>query len=308
MQIYWDLKSVKRYENSILTVGTFDGIHLGHQLILQELKKRAVKREAQTTLVTFNPHPQLVLKTPHKPALQILTTITEKIDILQNVRMDRVIVIEFTKEFSNTKSYDFVKNVLFDKIGFCEIVIGHDHAFGKNREGDIQTFRTLGAELGFTVDELPAFDIDGRVVSSTAIRNMIQAGHIKQANRALGRNYFFSGKVVRGEGRGKSLNYPTANITATSKDKLIPADGVYAVYLHLRNDTFKGMMNIGMRPTFNAAERTLEVNIFDFNEVIYGENVKVEFVDKIRDEIHFLNPDELVKQLDKDMEKSLCLL
>ncbi|MFQ5822756.1 MAG: bifunctional riboflavin kinase/FAD synthetase [bacterium] len=308
MEIYWDINRVKKYKNSVLTVGTFDGVHLGHQFIFEELNKRAVKLDAQTTLVTFKPHPQLVLKSLNKPKIRILTTIEEKIDILKSLNINRVVVIQFTKEFSKTSSYDFVHKYLYQTIGFNEIVIGHDHAFGKNREGDIKTLRTLGSELGFNVDELPTFKVDNIVVSSTKIRNLLQEGKVSHASKLLGRNYFFSGKVVKGDGRGKSFNFPTANIKPASEDKLIPQDGVYAVYTNFAGHKYQGMMNIGLRPTFGSLKHTIELHIFDFNKNIYGEELIIEFVDKIRNEIHFSNSDELVEQLEYDKEKSLQLL
>ncbi|MFQ6112817.1 MAG: bifunctional riboflavin kinase/FAD synthetase [bacterium] len=308
MEIFWDINSVKKYYNSVLTVGTFDGVHLGHQFILKELRRRANKPDTQTTLVTFRPHPQIVLKSPNKPKLHILTTIEEKIDILKALDINRVAVIEFTEEFSKTSSYDFVRKILFDRIGFNEIVIGHDHAFGKNREGDISTLRTIGLELGFNVDELPAFTVGGKVVSSSKIRGLLREGNIKEANELLGRNYSFSGKVVKGDGRGKSLNFPTANIKPASDDKLIPADGVYAVYSYLGDEKYQGMMNIGTRPTFGVLQHAIELHIFGFKNNIYGKDLKIEFVDKIRNEIRFTNPVELVQQLEKDKEQSLAIL
>lgn len=308
MDIFWDINSVKRYQNSVLTVGTFDGVHLGHQFILKELKRRANKPDTQTTLVTFRPHPQLVLKSLDKPKLQILTTIEEKIDILKASNINRVVVINFTEEFSKISSHDFVHKILFEKIGFNEIVIGHDHAFGKNREGGISTLRTLALELGFKVDELPALRVEGKVVSSSEIRGLLREGKVERASKLLGRNYFFSGQVVKGDGRGKSLSFPTANIKPASEDKLIPQDGVYAVYTHLGGEKYQGMMNIGSRPTFGALPHTVELHIFDFDKSIYGQNLKIEFVGKIRNEIRFANPHDLVQQLEKDKERSLAIL
>jgi riboflavin kinase/FMN adenylyltransferase len=308
MEIFWDLKGVKRNQNSVLTVGTFDGVHLGHQFILAELKKRAGRYGAQTTLVTFRPHPQLVLKSSIKPNLKLLTTVEEKIDILKDLDIDRVVVIQFTKEFSNTPSNEFVQNILFNAIGFSEIVIGHDHAFGKNRAGNIKTLKMLGEELGFTVDELPAYTVDGTVISSTRIRDLLKEGKIKEANKLLGRNYFFSGKVVKGDGRGKILQFPTANLKPTSEDKLLPKDGVYAVFVYFGGNKYKGMMNIGVRPTFETIQHTIEIHILDFNQDIYNEVMKVEFVDRIRNEIYFSNSDELVNQLENDRIRSLGIL
>ena len=308
MEINWDLNLVKRNQNSVLTVGTFDGVHQGHIFIIKELKKRAVRRSAQATLVTFRPHPQLVLRSHDKPDLRILTTVEEKIDILKKLNIDRVVVIHFTRDFSNTTSNDFVQNILFGSIGFSEIVIGHDHAFGKNRQGNFRTLKMLGMKIGFSVDELPSYSLDGTVISSTKIKNLLQEGKVKAANKFLGRNYFFSGKVVKGDGRGKSLKFPTANIQPTSEDKLIPRDGVYAVFVYLGRNKFKGMMNIGIRPTFNSLQHTIEIHILDFNQDIYDKSIKVECVNRIRNEIRFFNSEELVNQLENDRIKCLKIL
>ncbi|HEX9653412.1 MAG TPA: bifunctional riboflavin kinase/FAD synthetase [bacterium] len=308
MEVFRDLSGVRKDRECVLTVGTFDGVHRGHQFIIAELKKRAQAGGLRTTLVTFEPHPQLVLKSSAKPALQILTTIAEKLQILEQLNLDRVVVIEFTREFASTSSQDFVRRILFESIGFQEIVIGHDHAFGKNREGDIATLRQLAAEIGFRVDELPAFTIDDGVISSTAIRNLLHDGRVQEANRYLGQNYSLSATVIKGEGRGKRLNFPTANLKPDAESKLIPGDGVYAVHLKIAERLFKGMMNIGVRPTFGEMKHTIEVHIFNFDDAIYGKHLTVYFVDKIRDEMRFAGPAELIKQLEEDKTKSLKIL
>jgi len=308
MEVFWNLKSIKRHQEAVLTVGTFDGIHRGHQFIIEELKKIARKRSLATTLVTFRPHPQLVLKSPEKPPLQILTTIDEKIGLLRNLGLDRVVVINFDHEFSRISSVDFVRKILFDKIGFKHIVIGHDHAFGRDREGNIETLRELAAEMDFEVEKLPAFQLEQHKVSSTAIRNLLLDGKIKEANHLLGRNYSLDGEVVKGEGRGKRLNFPTANIRCSSENKLMPGNGVYAVYVWHENNRWQGMMNIGVRPTFGETRRTMEVHIMDFKQDIYGENLTIEFVDRIRNEMRFNDPQELVNQLQKDRDMSKSIL
>lgn len=308
MNVYWDIHGVKKCQNRVITVGTFDGVHLGHHFIIDNLKSRADTLDAETTLVTFDTHPQIVLKSSDKPGLGLLTTIEEKIEILRKFQIDNVVVIRFTKEFSNTSSHDFVKHILFEKIGFREIVIGYDHGFGKNRGGDVRTLVTLGKELGFTVKQLPAFTMNGERVSSTTIRLSIKQGTVRKARSLLGRPYSFAGVVVRGAGRGRQLNFPTANLEPLSKDKLIPGDGVYAVYAHISDEKLNGMMNIGNRPTFDSLQHTLEVHIFDFDQEIYNEKIKLEFADKIRDEIQFANSVELMSQLEKDKEQSLRIL
>ena len=308
MEIYRDIANVKRLENAVLTVGTFDGLHLGHQFIVEKLKNRAEFLNAQTTLVTFNPHPQIVLKSPDKPDLKILTTVDEKIEILRTFDIDRLLVIEFTHEFSKTTPVEFVKKVLYETVGFKEMVTGHDHAFGKDRQGDFETLKKLAQELEFSVTELGPLKIEEDLVSSSKIRTLLLGGDIKSANKLLGRNYFVNGKIVGGEGRGRDLNFPTANIELDSGDKLIPGDGVYAVYAFLGSKKVAGMMNIGVRPTFVSGARVMEVNLFDFHETIYGRKIKIEFVERIRDEKKFAGPDELVAQLKKDQGKSLNIL
>ncbi len=305
MEVFRNLKSVRKDNECVLTVGTFDGVHLGHQFIIADLKKRAAAGGLRTTLVTFEPHPQLVIQSQRKPDLKILTTVEEKLQILQTLQLDRVVVIEFTEAFSQTSSHEFVNKILFGTIGFQEIVIGYDHAFGKNREGDIATLRKLASDVGFRVDELPAFAMDETATSSTNIRNLLHAGNAKTASRYLGRNYALNATVIVGEGRGRRLNFPTANLQPVSNSKLIPGDGVYAVYVQLDQKKLKGMMNIGTRPTFGEQHHTIEVHIFDFSETIYGRQITVEFVDKIRDERRFASAEELMRQLEDD--KNFCL-
>lgn len=308
MEIYWDLKTVRRSENSVLTVGTFDGVHQGHQYLIRELKTRAKKVDGQATLVTFRPHPQLVLSARDRPRLRILTTVEEKLELLEETGLDRVVVIPFTREFSQTPSEVFVRDILFATIGLREIVIGPDHAFGKDRRGNIDTLKRISAELGFAVDNPPPFEIEGMKVSSTRIRNLLDEGQIALANKLLGRYYFFSGRVVRGDGRGKQQGFPTANLESDSEDKLIPKDGVYAVFVRWESERLKGMMNIGYRPTFEGTKHTVEVHLFDFDRDIYDETLRVECVERIRDEKRFDSSDALRKQLEEDKRTSLQLL
>jgi riboflavin kinase/FMN adenylyltransferase len=308
MEVFSNLHGVRKDSESVLTVGTFDGVHRGHQFIIEKLRERASALGLRTTLVTFEPHPQLVLKSIDKPNLKILTTAEEKLELLLRLKVDRVVVIEFTKEFARTSSLDFVRTILFETIGFREILIGYDHAFGKDREGDIATLRKMAPEVGFQVDELPAFIVEDTAISSTNIRNLLRSGRPKSAAHFLGRNYTLTATVVRGEGRGKTLQFPTANLRPVSTEKVVPGDGVYAVFISLGNDRHKGMMNIGMRPTFDSLQHTLEVHIFDFDSEIYDQRVTVEFVDKIRSERRFASAGDLVKQLELDKMNSLKTL
>ncbi len=311
MRVDWDIERVENVPNGIITVGTFDGVHLGHRFIIENVQARAKALGAATTVVTFEPHPQLVLRRANKPDIHILTTAEEKIRIFQELGIDRLVILKFTPAFANTPSEDFVRNVLYEKIGFREIVIGHDHGFGKNREGDFHTLLTLGRELGFTVHQLEAFRLDGLRVSSSKIRQALLAGDVALAAKLLGRPYALSGRVVRGEGRGKDLRFPTANIEPEGPAKLIPADGVYAVRVTLaQGQHHKGMMNIGRRPTFNsnAGRRVVEVHLFDFDDDLYGCPITVEFVQRLREERPFAHAEALIEQLKKDKKRSLEIL
>jgi riboflavin kinase/FMN adenylyltransferase len=263
-----------------------------------------VAKGYSSTLVTFEPHPKLVLKQNNGYRLKILTTIDEKIELLQALQLDRLVVITFTQNFAAKSSSDFVSDILFDKIGFKEIVIGHDHAFGRRREGNFQTLKALGAQLGFHVQDLAALTNENSVVSSTRIRKYLLDGKIGAANKALGRPYFFDGVVVRGDGRGKSLGFPTANIELSYEHKILPAYGVYAVNVYRGGDKLSGMMNIGIRPTFGGARCITEVHILDFDRDIYDERLRIDVVDRMRGEMKFASPDALITQLQVD--KNAC--
>jgi riboflavin kinase/FMN adenylyltransferase len=250
--------------------------------------------------VTFEPHPKLVLKQKNGYRLKVLTTIEEKIEILQQMQLDRLVIIKFTPEFAAKSSYDFVSEILFDKIGFKEIVIGHDHVFGRQRQGNIDTLNELSFKLGFQVDDLAALTNDETVVSSTWIRKFLQDGQITRANKALGRRFCLDGVVVHGDRRGRKLGFPTANLELSYEHKIMPADGVYAVHVLRDEERLYGMMNIGIRPTFGGTTRIAEVHILNFDKDIYDESLRIEFLDRIRGEIRFSGPDELIAQLRTD--------
>jgi riboflavin kinase/FMN adenylyltransferase len=314
-QIYRSLEQAQFDPHGVITVGTFDGLHRGHQAILHELKKESQARHGSATVITFDPHPQLVLQRPDKPPVYILMTIEEKIALLRDQNIDRLIVIPFTPEFSRTPSEVFVRDLLFRRIGMQAIVIGHDHGFGKNREGDIATLQRIGGELHFAVRELPPYEIDGVLISSTRVREAVLSGEVEKAARYLGRPYSLRGTVVRGEGRGQSLGFPTANLLPDHEKKLVPAGGVYAVWVEREIDAksadagrYRGMMNIGHRPTFGRSTRTLEVHLIDFSDDLYGDLLKVHFVARLRDEQKFDSPQSLVEQLRRDKATALKVL
>lgn len=305
MEVFRELASVDKEQNAVITVGTFDGVHLGHVFVINSLLERARRDGATATLVTFEPHPKLVLNPPAASTISILTTLEEKLAILEELGLDRVVVLKFTRDFSRTSSDEFLKKLLFEKIGFKEIVIGYDHGFGRDRKGSIATAKEISKQLDFAVTELPKFENNVGDVSSSSIRSYLETGDVEKARLALGRYYILNGVVAHGDGRGKNLNYPTANVTVTRQEKLIPGAGVYAVHVHVGDQHLNGMMNVGVRPTFNGAAPTLEVHMFDFEEDVYEQEIQIEFVTRLRDEIRFNSSTMLVEQLDHDKEKCL---
>lgn len=308
MEVYQDIKNVVRQPEAVLTVGSFDGLHLGHQFVLEELKARSRAVGAMSTLVTFKPHPKFVIGGGEDPDFRVLTTIAEKINILESLGLERLVVVPFTEEFAKTSAEEFIESILFERIGFKEIIVGYDHAFGRNREGNSDTFRRLGTKLNFAVTELEAVRGDDTEISSTEIRRLLHEGRVENVMSKLGRYYFMIGSVVKGEGRGAEFGFPTANLELGDEKKLVPANGVYAVLVSLEGKKYKGMMNIGVRPTFDETQKISEVHIFDFDRRIYTRKLKVEFVQKIRNEQRFDGASKLVGQLKLDKIKSVQIL
>lgn len=307
MKIIRDIKDYKSGIPTALTIGTYDGVHIGHQVILDKLLKTGKERDLSTTVVTFDPHPKQVVATDkYSDSIQILSTLDEKIEIFTAIGIDTLIVIPFTIEFSKTNPEIFVRDVLCKSFGAKAIIVGYDHNFGKDREGNSQTLKSLGNECGFTVEVADPVSYNDEAISSTRIRKLlIDEGDVKLTGELLKRNYSVSGEVVKGKGIGRSLNFPTANISVEDKLKIIPKNGVYCVDVFREGVEQRGMSNIGMQPTFNGDTRTLEVHILmDDLDDMYGEIIKIEFISRIRDEQKFDSPDELVVQLEKD--KIVC--
>ena len=307
-RFFLSLEEVVTNSTNVLTVGSFDGLHAGHRAILEELRRQAASRAANAVVITFEPHPQLVLERPEQPPIQILTTIEEKFALLEALGISHVIVIPFTRAFSQTPSDLFVREILHQKIGMQAIVIGHDHGFGKNREGDVATLMRLGQELKFDVHEVPPFVMEGKTISSTLIRHALVEGDIVNANGWLSYAYGFMGRVVKGAGRGKIIGFPTANLEPVNPHKLMPGNGVYAVKVKLSGSEHSGMMNIGTRPTFEGSPRTLEVHLFDFSQNIYDERCEVRFIARLRAERKFDSVEALQEQLQRDKKMSLQAL
>mgnify|MGYP001439006546 FL=1 len=297
--------TTKNIENSnsntpaILTIGTFDGVHLGHKKIIKKLVESAKKRKLRACILTFFPHPRNFLSKSNE--LKMINTINEKKEILSELGVDELIIQEFNNEFSNLSANEFIKHLL----KFCEIkeiIVGFNHKFGKDREAGIDELKIYGKRYGFDVCEIDAFDINQINVSSTKIRNAIGEGQVDLCKQYLGYNFSIGGNIVEGKSRGKKIGFPTANIKVEENYKIIPKNGVYFVSCKIRNVQKFGMMNIGFNPTFGNKKLTIEVNIFDFEQDVYGENVRIEFIKFIRNEIKFQNIDELIKQIKIDRE------
>lgn len=302
------LDDVDRDPHTVLTVGTFDGVHAGHRAILDTVVEKAKEGEARSVLVTFDPHPRNIIN-PGEAGIKLLTTIQERSEILNELGIDKMVVIPFDRDFSLLSSEEFVRDIIYEKIGVSQFVIGYDHQFGRNREGTIETIENLGKELGFDAYVVSKHEIGEQTVSSTAIRQAIgEEGDMEQAADFLQRPYRLNGTVIHGEKRGKEIGYPTANIKPEHLQKVIPKDGVYAVRVRVMDNWFKGMMNIGTRPTFQDKMRTLEVNLFDFDQNIYGKEVQIRFFNRIRDEVKFDGINELIQQLQKDEKRARELL
>jgi riboflavin kinase/FMN adenylyltransferase len=300
VKIFQDLTAINSIPNPVLTIGTFDGVHIGHQKILQQVKKEAEKIGGESVLFTFFPHPRMVLY-PESHGLKLLQTQEEKMAKLARVGVENCIVYPFTFDFSRLSAIEFVRDILVNKLQIKKLVIGYDHQFGKNREGNIEFLKEICEVYGFEVIEIPAQDIDAVNVSSTKIRKAILNGDIARANEYLGERFELTGTIVHGQAIGKTIGFPTANIQVNSELKLIPGNGVYAVAVSLKDSDYIGMLNIGNRPTVNdSADRTIEVHILDFSGEIYAEEITVKFIDKLRDETQFKDLQELQNQLKED--------
>jgi len=301
MKIYHTPDDFSRLAYAVVTSGTFDGVHLGHQKVLNRLKETADRNKGETVVITFWPHPRLVLH-PEDQSLKLLNTFEEKAELLKQEGIQHLVRIPFTREFSQLSSSEFVKRILVDAIGTRKLVIGYDHHFGKNREGSFEQLRLSSAGHGFDVEEIPAQDIDHITVSSSAIRRALESGDVSTASHLLGRSYSLSGIVVKGDKLGRVMGYPTANISVESHFKLIPSDGIYAVRVQHGGHWHKGMLYIGVRPTVDGVRRSIEVNIFDFDSDIYGESLTVTFEQLLRSDARFNDLEALKSQLDKDKQ------
>lgn len=290
----------------VTTIGTFDGVHIGHQKILKQVVRLAKVKGFVPVVLTLFPHPRMVLQ--KDDSIKLLNTIEERVELLKAIGIKEVIVKTFTKEFANLSAKDYVKQILVDELNTKHIVIGYDHHFGKNRSANITDLKAYAAQYGFNVEEISAQDIEDVTVSSTKIRNALNKGKVALANSYLGYNFFITGTVIKGKGLGRTIAFPTANIKITATYKLIPSDGVYVVKSSVQNKTVFGMMNIGTNPTVDGKTRSVEVHFFNFNKDIYNSELKIEFLKRLRNEQKFQNIEALKSQLEIDMENASAFI
>lgn len=308
MNTFRNAEEISFDNKTVVTVGTFDGVHLAHQTILSKVSLLAEAASSRSFVVTFEPHPQEVLKNK-SPEIRLLTTTEEKLLLINNAGIDNVFIINFTEEFSRTSPEEFYKNYIINPIGLENIVTGYDHFFGKNREGDINMLNKLAEKYNFNVHRVEEIVVDGEPVSSTRIRKTLSEGKISLANKLLGYQYGFDAIVVEGDKVGRSIGYPTVNLKLVNENKVMPDDGVYSVRITYKDATFYGMMYLGFRPTLSdGKKRAIEVNIFDFNETIYGEKLRINLMEKLRGDRKFNSKEELIKQIEQDKENTIEII
>ena len=307
MQVHYGFESYKNIKNPIVTVGTFDGVHFGHQKIIQRLQKIAKKNNGESVLLTFDPHPRKVLL--NDQGLKLIHTINEKINILENLGLDHLVIYPFTVEFSKFSAKRYIDELLIQKLGTHTLVIGYDHHFGNDREGNIDLLKKYEKSNPFYLEEIKAHEIEEIKISSTKVRSAIEKGNIHLVNDYCGHFYEFSGEVVHGNGIGKTIGTPTANVKLNSNEKIIPFDGVYAVVCQIKDANYKGIMNIGFKPTVDEGKkRTVEIHLFDYEKDIYGQGLRTKVIERIRDEVKFNSLKELKSQILKDNEKAKIIL
>ncbi|MEE1884990.1 bifunctional riboflavin kinase/FAD synthetase [Pedobacter flavus] len=312
MNIYHNISEFNKIEHAVVTIGTFDGVHFGHQKIIQTVVERAKLANAESVILTFFPHPRMIID-PENAALKMINTIDEKAQILEKLGVDHLIITPFTRDFSNLSPDQYIKQILVDTIGTKELIIGYDHRFGKDRKGGLKELIDGGEIYGFKVQEIAEQDIDDVAVSSTKIRTALLNGDVKLASHYLGYNFSLTGSVIKGDKIGRTIGFPTANLFVEESYKLIPADGIYAVSLHLSKEdnldsisqTYIGMAYIGQRPTINGMTRNIEVNIFDFNQEVYGQRLTMEFHEFLRADYKFPSLETMTEQLKLDKENTI---
>jgi riboflavin kinase/FMN adenylyltransferase len=307
MRIFREIPENAPFTSPVLTIGSFDGVHVGHHRIVSALLNESRQTSGDAVVLTFTEHPRKII-TPETPP-RILTTTDEKVRALESLGVANIILLDFTKEMASLTAAEFINDIVLKKMGVVHIVVGYDHAFGRDREGTFEFLKELSHRRGFGVTRVEPRSFYSRPISSTWIRAELEDGSIAVAAGLLGRNYTVSGEVVRGAGRGRTIGFPTANVVPFDRDKVVPKDGVYAVRATINRSTVKGgMLNIGTNPTFASTERTIEVNIFGVDADLYGAEIELEFCRRLRDEVKFDSADELVAQIRRDRENALKAL
>lgn len=309
MKVHRDIENLPAFRNAVITIGTFDGVHQGHRQIIEKLKTEAKAVNGETVIITFHPHPRKVISSTIL-GVRLINTLDEKIELLEQLGVDHLVIVPFTDAFANQPAEDYVKDFLVDKFHPHTIIIGYDHRFGKERKGDYLLLERLAVNHGYRILEIPKHVLDEISISSTKIRESLLEGKIDVADKLLGYEFFFSGVVVHGDKLGRKLGYPTANLKVLEEEKITPGNGIYAVYALPEGfkERCKGMMSIGFRPTVDGKKRVIEVNIFDFDKEIYDETLKVYVKKYLREELKFNGLDELVEQIGKDKIESLKYL
>ena len=326
MHVHRDIDSLPVFQNAVVTIGTFDGVHVGHRQIINKLKVEALKIKGESVIITFHPHPRKIISSAIL-GVRLINTLDEKIEVLSGFGIDHLVIVPFTDAFANQPAEDYIRNFLFEKFHPDTIIIGYDHRFGRERLGDYKLLEKVAPQFGFKIKEIPKHILDEIAISSTNIREAVLHTDIEMANRLLGYTFFFEGEVVHGNKLGRQLGYPTANLKVQDPEKIIPGDGIYAVYVDIKrnfaakneestevnsipgeNVQYKGMMSIGFRPTVDGKKRVIEVNVFDFNKDIYGKTMRVYVKKFLRAEVKFNTLEDLVKQIDQDKIDSLQIL
>ena len=306
MEIYHNLSDYTSTKKSFVTLGTFDGLHIGHQKVLKNLVTNAQQNNAKSVLLTFFPHPRMVLQ--KEMDIKLINTIDERIQLLKNIGLDVLIVQEFNTEFSNQTAYNFVKNVLVNKLNTSHLIIGYDHHFGKNREGNLSQLKTYAKKFHFKISEISKLDINNIAVSSTKIRLAIEQGNIASANTYLGYPFMLTGEIVKGKNLGEKIGFPTANLFIKESYKLIPKTGAYIVKSEINNQTVFGMMNIGYRPTVAGKNQTIEIHFLNFSQNLYGKIIQIDVLHFLRNEKKFDSVEALKQQLQLDKATALTYI
>ena len=304
MQIHRDITSLPVFNNAVITIGTFDGVHLGHRQIIDNLKEEAVKAKGESVIITFHPHPRKVVSSVIM-GVRLINTLDERIELLEKTGIAHLVIVPFTDYFARQTAEEYIQDFLVEKFKPHTIIIGYDHRFGKERSGDYKMMEAKAPVYNYRLKEIPEHILNTIKVSSTNIRNAILHSNIDEANNFLGYEFFFEGKVFHGDKIGRTIGYPTANLKSTNDEKIVLGDGIYAVYATVEGKTYKGMMSIGFRPTVNGKVRVTEVNIFDFAKEIYGQIIRVTVKKYLRSEVKFDGLEALKMQLHQDKKNSL---